>query len=260
MVITDQFVYIHLPKTGGTFVAKALRRLFDGQRRLFIDTSTPEGCAELGVISKHQTVREIPAAHAGKPIAFTVRNPFDHYVSYFEFGWWKSHPGDTFDEEAIRSLYPHYPGITFAEYLVAHFDWRFLSRQYAPEPMAARLRSAGIGPLTYDYVRFLLPRPDTILQDVPERLLNGRFREELPDIRFLRQETLNRDLHAFLASMSFPPESTRFILEMEKAYPAGGRSRRSSDWRSYYTDDLRRLVRAHEWFLFSLFPEYGTDP
>jgi len=31
MVITDKFVYIHKPKTGGTFVTDALLRLHDGK-------------------------------------------------------------------------------------------------------------------------------------------------------------------------------------------------------------------------------------
>jgi hypothetical protein len=31
MVITDKFVYIHKPKTGGTFVTSALLKLYDGK-------------------------------------------------------------------------------------------------------------------------------------------------------------------------------------------------------------------------------------
>ena len=51
MVITDDFVYLHMPKTGGTFVEAALDRLYSpprglrsrlglaGRRGVYIDTS-----------------------------------------------------------------------------------------------------------------------------------------------------------------------------------------------------------------------------
>jgi hypothetical protein len=36
MVITDKFVYIHKPKTGGTFVTDALLKLYDGKWNLLM--------------------------------------------------------------------------------------------------------------------------------------------------------------------------------------------------------------------------------
>ncbi len=35
MVVTDKFVYIHKPKTGGTFVTDALLRLYEGKWNLW---------------------------------------------------------------------------------------------------------------------------------------------------------------------------------------------------------------------------------
>ena len=36
MVITDKFVYIHKPKTGGTFVTSALLKLYNGNWNFLI--------------------------------------------------------------------------------------------------------------------------------------------------------------------------------------------------------------------------------
>jgi hypothetical protein len=268
MIITDRFVYIHMPKTGGTFVEAALQRLYSSQRQrgfrrlglkarreVYIDTSLERDRRKLGVHDQHQTVREIPAAYRDRPIALTVRNPFDHLVSYYEFKWWKTHPGDTFDESRIRSRYAHYPEISFEEYVRACYDWHLIG---FPEPLTRRLEAAGIGLLTYHYIQFLSPsQPDLVLDDPHSFFLGaGSVRTPL-ELRFLRQESLNRELYDFLRSVGHTPDSVRFILEMGRVLPKGGPRRMSSDWASYFTPDLQRLVRERESCLFSVFPDYS---
>ncbi len=105
VVVTDDFVYIHIPKTGGTFVETALRAVVQRRGAPYLDTSTAVGRAELGA-GKHGSVVDVPAKHRDKPIVTTVRNPYDHLVSHYEFGWWRTHPGDVFDEESIRIEHP----------------------------------------------------------------------------------------------------------------------------------------------------------
>lgn len=270
MIITDRFVYIHMPKTGGTFVEAALQRLYlPGRRfgprgrdrralsRLYIDTALKRHRRKIGGDDQHQTVRQIPDVYLDRPIAFTVRNPFDHWVSYYEFRWWQTHPGDTFDEGRIRSRYPHYPDISFDEYLRACYEWDLLDRGYMPERLARRLETAGVGPLTYDYVRFLSQQPESVLDD-PHRFFLGANELGTPlDLHFLRQECLNRALYDFLRSVGHTSDSVKFILEMGRVFPQRGPRRMSSDWSSHFTPDLRRLVRERESFLFRLFPGYS---
>src|SRR5829696_6819551 len=220
MIITDRFVYIHMPKTGGTFVEAALQRLYLPERRfglpgrarsrqrgVYIDTSLKRDRRKIGGGDQHQTARQIPDAYRDRPIAFTVRNPFDHWVSYYEFGWWKTHPGDTFDEVKIRSRYAHYPDISFDEYLRACYDWDLLDRGYLPEGTDRQLDAAGVGPLTYDYVRFLSPRPELVVVDPDSFFLGANSVGAPVDVRFLRQESLNRELYDFLLSVGHSPTS-----------------------------------------------------
>ena len=99
MIFTDRFVYVHEPKTGGTFVTSALFRLYGLKWTRWThlrDAVFREARArhpKYGALvhdgNKHGLCRSIPAAHKAKPVLATVRNPFDLYVSQYEFGWWK---------------------------------------------------------------------------------------------------------------------------------------------------------------------------
>jgi hypothetical protein len=67
MIVTKNFVYIHLERTGGT--------LF----RTFLLEHFPEA-VEIGY---HYPRALLPAEHANLPIIGFVRNPWDWYVSFF---------------------------------------------------------------------------------------------------------------------------------------------------------------------------------
>jgi len=69
MIATEHFVYIHLHKTGGTFVQECLLKAIPGAR----------------YIGYHLPARRVPLAHKGKPIVGLVRNPWSYYVSWYTF-------------------------------------------------------------------------------------------------------------------------------------------------------------------------------
>jgi hypothetical protein len=256
LVITDRFVYVHLPKTGGTFVETVLRQALASRSSLFIDTSRREDRLPLRVRDQHSPVSDIPELDRSKKVLFTVRNPYDHYVSYYEFGWWKDYPGDTFDELRIRTRFPNYPEITFAQWLEANFDWDLLSGTYYDAEIADEFRRANMGPLSFEYVRYMFRRPDRIIADLANRLEQGRCRTELADIHFIRTENLNRELHDFLVAMGYEREGLGFMLDLDKIYPDHGPRRKSRPWQEYYNAHLKSLVREKERLLFEMFPQY----
>jgi hypothetical protein len=204
MVITDDFVYLHMPKTGGTFVEAALNRLYSPPRGLrgrvglarrravYIDTSRKRDRRKIGGRDQHQTLRELPAEYRDRPVAFTVRNPFDHWVSYYEFGWWRTNPGDTFNELRIRERYPHYPEISFDEYLSACYAPDLLDPTSMPDALADRLTAAAVGPLSWEYVRFLSERPEDVLDDPHHFFLGAHSIGTSVELRLLRQESLKQ--------------------------------------------------------------------
>src|SRR5687767_6163093 len=115
MILTPDFVYIHQPKTGGTFVSHVLSRVYGGREGGFVD------------VEKHAACSEVPEEHRGKPIISNLRNPYERYVSQYRFGWWRMHPDLYCGIEEMRELYPHYPEISFAEF-VHLANTKFLNR------------------------------------------------------------------------------------------------------------------------------------
>jgi hypothetical protein len=72
MLITDRFVALQVPKTGGQWLAEVLAP--------FVVERRPE----------HGEWREIPAEYAALPQLAIVRNPWDWYVSWWH--WWQRNP------------------------------------------------------------------------------------------------------------------------------------------------------------------------
>jgi hypothetical protein len=72
MLIHERYVFIHLPKTGGTFLASALRR------------EMPPGSLVRGAPGKkHPGWDDIPQEARNRPVLVYVRNPWDWYVSWY---------------------------------------------------------------------------------------------------------------------------------------------------------------------------------
>ena len=69
MIVTDRFVFLHLHKSGGSFVNRFLMACVPG--------SQPVGY--------HLPRDDIPADARHLPILGTVRNPWDYYVSWYTF-------------------------------------------------------------------------------------------------------------------------------------------------------------------------------
>lgn len=69
MIATDRLVFLHLHKSGGTFVNTLLMHCVPTARR----------------IGYHFPYRELPAAYRGLPVLGTVRNPWAYYVSWYHF-------------------------------------------------------------------------------------------------------------------------------------------------------------------------------
>lgn len=67
MIVTDHFVYIHVSRTGGTFLNKLIMEHVPGARML----------------QYHGHLRDLPAEYAHLPVLGFVRNPWDWYVSMY---------------------------------------------------------------------------------------------------------------------------------------------------------------------------------
>jgi hypothetical protein len=69
MIVTDRLVFLHLHKSGGTFVNALLMR-----------------CARSAMrVGYHLPYRELPEIYRNLPVLGTVRSPWAYYVSWYHF-------------------------------------------------------------------------------------------------------------------------------------------------------------------------------
>ena len=69
MIVTPYFVFIHLHKTGGQFINKALLEYIPESKN----------------VGYHYPRKLLPIEHQNKPVVGLVRNPWDWYVSWYSF-------------------------------------------------------------------------------------------------------------------------------------------------------------------------------
>ncbi|MCG8418717.1 MAG: hypothetical protein MJE77_12330 [Proteobacteria bacterium] len=80
MIATSKFVFLHLHKSGGTFINEFLRRFFPAAKS----------------IGYHYPASALPREYADLPRFGLVRNPWSFYVSWFHFQKQKPRPDPIF--------------------------------------------------------------------------------------------------------------------------------------------------------------------
>ena len=262
MVITDRFVYLHFGKTGGTFVEAVLDRLHEGRPGIYINTARAEDQALMGSVHQHENFKCVPEAFLHLPVLFSVRNPYDWYISFYEYGWWKENPDAPFDDARMAALYPSYPHLSFAELMGTFTDFRLdvlhaeLRGRWSPDLYV----KADIGYYTYAFIMMIYKRPVPVLRQ-GDLATRGDFDwGPMPETHFITTCNLNRGLHVFLASMGYPEEELAFILEMERVNPTAHRKASSRTWGDYFTPEMSAMIRRKDRLLFGLFPQFDPAP
>jgi hypothetical protein len=80
VILTDQFVFLHLHKSGGSFVNECLLRHVPGARQ----------------VGYHLPASLIPGTARQLPVIGLVRNPWSYYVSWFSFQQQRPQPNALF--------------------------------------------------------------------------------------------------------------------------------------------------------------------
>jgi len=247
LIITDLFVYVHQPKTGGTFVTYVLNELF----KKFSNNLTCTDSKKLIDIAKHDTCSEIPNSHNEKPILATVRNPYDRYVSQFEFKWWKDYPEQFGSLDRIKRALPHFPEISFEEFVrLANAEFLNLENNNFGE-------HGSLGWHTEQFIRFFCKNPALIFGSITEESLTEQsIIKHLYGIHFIFTNNLNQGLYDYLFGLGLEKDKINFILDLKKIYPKAGGRNKKQKWKKYYSPELKQFVRYRERLLFSIFPEF----
>lgn len=163
MFITDKLVFLHIPKTAGTFVHKVLRELHcsSGWQRKVHSLQRATGIKiplfpyRYREVTKHSTRRRIPEACDGsRLVILAVRNPLDHYVSHYRFNWWREFASRWFrDVEAVETEFGP----------LAEFEFGTFVRATAKHAMWSERHVEGrrtSGPISAEWSRFFCRKPE----------------------------------------------------------------------------------------------------
>lgn len=266
MFVTKDFVYIHQPKTGGTFVAALLKRIHEARgdrvEVLTIDPAAPTGLPPIGegralklmLQGRYQHGRraEIPLEYRDRPVLATIRNPYDRYVSQFEFAWWRQLPEMFGPIEEVRKVYPRYPDLTFEDFVR-------LTNAVSVPYRRDREPDETPGFHTQQFIEYFSREPDEALARLSDdELAMAGWESDLRHVCFVNQAHLNTELHAFLLGMGYSPAATAFVVDADRIWPPEGGRPPDHDWRPYYSPALKTFVRRKERLLFRLFPQFDV--
>lgn len=251
MVVTDRFVYIHMPKTGGTFVTAALERIYTPPRKRTLWGRAQRAFCRRRYrdIHKHGEAWKIPEQYRHLPVVGCIRSPYDRTVSMYYFRWWRRRP-ELYP--GIEEL-PGYPELSFESYT------HYLNEGYlrcapgaGPEPT--------IGWHTYQFLSYYGREPKALLRQADQGTLTvEELRAGLVTDSFLKTERLNQDLYEYLGRMGVPDGRRAFILETPKILPGKAEPRAAEQtWQKQFTPELKAYVRERERLLFELFPEFDV--
>jgi len=218
MIATSRFVFLHLHKSGGTFVNECLMRFLPDARQL----------------GYHLPRSMIPQESARLPILGLVRNPWSYYVSWYSFQQEQVRPNFLFrilsDEgrldfgATIRNMLDLGAGSIRLDLVLRALPSTYSNRGLnLPNFALAPIRGTRLGFYTYLY-----------------RYLYGGVGAP---VQIGRMEELRDTLPDMLAAVGQPvePEMRAYIA---KAAPRN--TSRHDSYSHYYSDSLRDLVAERD--------------
>lgn len=261
MFVTKTFVFLHIAKTGGTFVHQSLLRLYSLslaqkalQKLLKRGIKLPFYDYHFRETKKHTLRRNIPEACGLLPVVLAVRNPFDHYVSQYRFNWWKANPQIWFrDVRAVQEKYGEFETMSFPQFVRSTLEFGNWTDQ-PNENCRSRL-----GRLSIEWIHYFCYDVESVLAKQSNSELVNEVVRQMSDVTVLRMERLNSDFHRFLGTVGFSEAELEFLLNSPRIYPGDVTRPAGDPWRNYYDEDLIHLVEEEEWLLFRLFPDYSVE-
>jgi len=226
MIVTDKFVFAHLPRSGGTFVSDVIRKFFPSAH-------------ELG---HHLPRALLPREYSHLPVLGTVRNPWEFYVSLYHYVWrrdaasilvsWMSENGRLGFISSIRNVLNL--GVNderldvLIEMLPENVEYDRRNIPNISKDAMRRVRGTGVGYYTFRF-KHIFGNAD--------------------DVFFCRLETLRQDLVAFFDGIGAATDELRdYVLRVDKKNTA-----EHLHYSTYYTPELAELVLIRDRLLIERF-------
>jgi hypothetical protein len=230
MLVTDKFVFLHLPRAGGTFVYDVVTKFFPSAHE----------------IGYHFPRTLLPREYCHLPLLGTVRNPWEFYVSWYHY----HQSSETYSpsKNVLFCCVSEDRKLDFVETIYNALDLGVDEKkldslmQSLPERFEHQKRK--VPNLTKDLM--------CNIRGSGLGLYSFRFNEmfgRADDVFFCRVETLRKDLMSFFDRIGVATDDLqRHVFGLEK--------KNSSDHRhysTYYTRELAQLVLMRDSHLIQRF-------
>lgn len=242
MIVTPRLDYIHLHRTGGSYISRILQKEYGGHSTM----QHPTGW-------RHDR----PLGHPGdKPVLGSVRNPFSYYVSRFHFIRERRDDESPLMAEAAPDwVFSDFR--RFLEYYVRPGGKR-RSGGHAPDvgPMCHAKR-LGIGHMTHTFLHlYACPQlATTAWYDHDYDSLEEYWQEEALVDMIVQQENLQEGLTEVLKAVGYDPTP---VLQADDRVNEGPERKHYS---AYYTSRTKGWVEKADSLILNLFEyEYEREP
>ena len=221
MIKFENNVFIHLHKSGGTFVNNKIKSYFKFEK-----------------FGYHLPLKYLPIDHKEKNIFGTIRNPFDFYVSFYHFQKNSMKPNyvfKVFNENGKCNI-----NETIKNMILC--DEKHLNeiQNYAPD----KFRNAGV-----NLTKNCLNEIKELNGGWYSRLFQRMYGDDIQNIKFLKMENLNEELAEYFNDLNLINNSQyQEILTAKKLNTS-----KHEKYGKYYNDDLIQLVYDNDYHLIKTF-------
>lgn len=261
MIVTKDFVLLNNPKTGSTYARQVVKMVYGQTKNPIQSIAQKIGLLNLPYQeiklknlqfpnrpkNQHGAYSQIPERFLDRKIVSVIRNPYDKFISAFEYKYWLKQPPEqsTLLALSIEDL-SNISIDQFALIQVASIKKRF-----------PHLETLKIGSQTLQFIFMYFKNPWLVVKSLTnEYFLEGKYKHDLGEITFINQNTLSDGLFTFLEQFDLDKAK----LEQGRQMGRVNANKKRPSLESYeWSLDALLYVETYEKFLFLMLKELGFN-